>query len=63
MDLSDDELLATKNEVAAEKIISSLNQMINKFEKIIDFNDTIGYWEKEKYCYEILKKIKKGEVI
>ncbi|MBR3209672.1 MAG: hypothetical protein IKF82_05330 [Bacilli bacterium] len=62
MDLSDEELKATKNEIDNEKIVGSLDKEILKLETVIDF-DAFDYWEKEIYCYEILKKIKKGEVI
>ena len=63
MDLDDDEMKANKNKTEAEKIIESLDNEIKTLQNIIDFDNDFDYWDKEIYCLEILKKIRKGEII
>lgn len=63
MDLDDDEMKANKNKTETEKILESLDNEIKTLQNIIDFDNDFDYWEKEIYCLEILKKIRKGEII
>ena len=63
MDLDDDEIKANKKKTEAEKIIESLDNEIKTLQNIIDFDNDFEYWDKEIYCLEILKKIRKGEII
>lgn len=63
MDLDDDEMKANKNKTETEKIIESLDNKIKTLQNIIDFDNDFEYWDKEIYCLEILKKIRKGEII
>lgn len=63
MDLDDDELKATRDSVSKEKIIESLDNEIKTLQNIIDFDSDFDYWDKEIYCLEILKKIRRGEII
>lgn len=63
MDLDDDEMKANKKKTEAEKIIESLDNEIKTLQNIIDFDNDFEYWDKEIYCLEILKKIRKGEII
>ena len=63
MDLDDDEIKANKPKTEAEKIIESLDNEIKTLQNIIDFDNDFDYWDKEIYCLEILKKIRKGEII
>lgn len=64
MDLDDEEMEANRKKSQNEKIIDSLEKEIKFLESVIDFDDIdlCGYWEKEKYCLQILYKIKKGEI-
>lgn len=63
MDLDDDEIKANKKKTDVEKIIESLDNEIKTLQNIIDFDNDFDYWDKEIYCLEILKKIRKGEII
>ena len=63
MDLDDDELKATREPCSKEKIIESLDHEIETLQNIIDFDSDFDYWDKEIYCLEILKKIRRGEII
>lgn len=49
--------------IKTEKIIESLDNEIKTLQNIIDFDNDFDYWDKEIYCLEILKKIRKGEII
>ena len=45
-------------------IILTINILgIKTLQNIIDFDSDFEYWEKEIYCLEILKKIRRGEII
>ena len=63
MDLDDDEMKANRNQSQMEKILKSLDNEIEMLQKIIDFDNDFDYWDKEIYCLEILKKIKRGEIM
>lgn len=63
MDLDDEEIKANKPKTETEKIIESLDNEIKTLQNIIDFDCDYYYWEKEIYCLEILKKIRRGEII
>ena len=62
MDLDDDEMKANKEKTEIEKILESLDNEISYLERIVNFDDDYDFWEKEIYCLEILKKIKRGEI-
>lgn len=62
MDLDDDEMRANKEKTQTEKILESLDNEISYLERIVNFDDDYDFWEKEIYCLEILKKIKRGEI-
>lgn len=63
MDLDDDEIKANRPKTETEKILESLDNEIKTLQNIIDFDNDFDYWDKEIYCLEILKKIKRGEII
>ena len=62
MDLDDDEMKANREKTQIEKILESLDNEISYLERIVNFDDDYDFWEKEIYCLEILKKIKRGEI-
>lgn len=62
MDLDDEEMKANRKKTETEKILESLDNEISYLERIVNFDDDYDFWEKEIYCLETLKKIKRGEI-